>query len=476
MLKQNRSIHFVGIGGAGMSGIAELLLNLEYKISGSDISKTNVTDRLCNLGAKVYIGHNESNIKDADIVVISSAIPKDNLEIRYAKRHRIPVIPRAEMLHELMRLKEGIAVSGAHGKTTTTSMISLVLSRGGLDPTILIGGRLRNINSHARLGNGRYLVAEVDESDGTFLRLRPFISVVTNIDMEHLDYYENLKRIKEAFLSFINSVPFYGCSILCIDCENIRELVSKIKRRFITYGTVEEAEIRAKDIVLGGLCSEFYAFCKNKKLGKVRVNLPGVHYVNNSLAAIAVGLELGISFQDIAHALLEFQSVDRRFQIKGNIKGILIVDDYAHHPTEIKATLKSARAGWNRKIIAVFQPHRYTRTKYLRKEFGRCFFDAQQVIVGKIYPAGESPIKGISSKVIVDGLKEANHPNVIYIEDFNDILNFCIDRLSFHEFPRMRRLEWLILAENQKKPPHEFSRILYNHVLGKPLISAKKKF
>ncbi|MDI6703358.1 MAG: UDP-N-acetylmuramate--L-alanine ligase [bacterium] len=430
MLKQNRSIHFVGIGGVGMSGIAELLLNLGYKVSGSDISKTDITDRLSKLGAKIYIGHSAANVKEVDVVVTSSAIPKENIEVRTAKENRIPIIPRADMLQELMRLKEGIAVSGAHGKTTTTSIISLVLSKAGLDPTIVIGGRFQNIRSHARLGNGRYLVAEADESDGSFLKLRPFISVVTNIDLEHLDYYKDLKKIKEAFLSFINSVPFYGCSVLCLDCENIRELIGKIRRRFITYGRSQDATIRAEEIVLGGLCSEFSVFYRNRRLGKVRINLPGVHYVSNSLAAIAVGLELGIPFQDIAASLLEFQSVDRRYHVKGNIKNILIIDDYAHHPTEIKATLQSARIGWNRRIIAVFQPHRYTRTGYLKKEFGRCFFEASRVVVTKIYPAGEKPIKGVSSKSIVDSLKEANHPDVKYIEDFTDIVNYLLSSIK----------------------------------------------
>lgn len=431
MLGKSKSIHFVGIGGVGMSGIAELLLNLGYKVSGSDISRTEITDRLSHLGAKIYIGHRPTNVKkEVDVVVASSAIHKENLEVQSATKNRIPIIPRVDMLQELMRLKEGIAVSGAHGKTTTTSIISLVLSKGGLDPTIVIGGRFQNIRSHARLGNGKYLVAEADESDGSFLKLRPSISVVTNIDLEHVEYYKNIERIKEAFLGFINSVPFYGCSVLCLDCRNIREIIRKIRRKFITYGISQDATIRAKEITFEGLRSEFCVFYKNRKLGKIRINLPGAHYVSNSLAAVAVGLELGIPFRDISASLLEFQSVDRRFQIKGNIKDILIIDDYAHHPTEIKATLQAAIMGWNRRIIAVFQPHRYTRTRYLKKEFGRCFFEAAEVVVTKIYPAGERPIKGISSKSIVDSLREAHHPNVKYIEDFTDIVDYLLSNLK----------------------------------------------
>lgn len=408
-----------------MSGIAEVLLNMGYRITGSDILETEVIERLSSLGARIFIGHDPSNIIGADVIVASSAISKDNTELIHAKAQKIPIIPRAEMLKELMRLKYGIAVSGAHGKTTTTSMISWILSRGGLDPTMVIGGKFLNIGSSARLGQGRYLVAEADESDGSFLRLSPIIAVVTNIDLEHIDYFQGLGQIEEAFLAFINNVPFYGKAIICLDNLYLRSLLPRIEKRVITYGLEHNPNIMANEIKLSGLHSEFEVIRENNLLGRIRINVPGLHYINNALAAIAVGLELGIDFETIKEALLSFRNVERRFQILGEERNILFVDDYAHHPTEIEATLRTAKIGWaNRRIITVFQPHRYTRTKFLWKEFARCFNQSDEVIITDIYPAGERPIEGIDAGLIVEALKEAGHPKVEYIPDLPKVVEY----------------------------------------------------
>lgn len=421
----HQHIHFVGIGGAGMSGIAEVLLNLGYRITGSDITETEVTKKLASLGARVFIGHDSSNILGADVLVISSAIARDNVEVAAARDQKTPIIPRAEMLKELMRLKYGIAVSGAHGKTTTTSMISWVLSKGGLDPTMVIGGKFLNIGSSARLGQGRYLVAEADESDGTFLKLSPIIVVVTNIDLEHVDYFQGLEKIEEAFLEFINNVPFYGKAILCLDNLYLRGLLPRIEKRFVTYGLEHQPHILAQEIELGGLHSEFEVVRKNNLLGRARINVPGLHYINNALAAIAVGLELGIDFEIIRGALASFRNVERRFQVLGEEKNILFVDDYAHHPTEIEATLRTAKIGWsNRRIITVFQPHRYTRTKFLWKEFARCFNESDEAIIIDIYPAGEEPIEGVEASLIVTALKESGHPKAKYIPEIGGVIDY----------------------------------------------------
>jgi len=427
MFKQDQHIHLVGIGGAGMSGIAEVLLKLGYKVSGSDIHLSEITNHLERLGGKIYHGHDPNNIKDIDVVVYSSAVSMDNPEIVYAKAKRIPVIPRAEMLAELMRLKYGIAIAGAHGKTTTTSMISLVLTKAGLDPTVVVGGRFNDIGSNARHGNSEYLVAETDESDGSFLKLSPIISVVTNIDPEHLDFYKDLDEIKNAFLTFMNKVPFYGKVIFCMDCKNIRDIIGKIERRFTSYGLCKEAEIRATDILLHSLYSEYNLVVKDKKLDKLRVNIPGLHYLSNSLAAVAVGLELGIDLSIIKDALATYSGVHRRFEIKAKVNDILVIDDYAHHPTEIKATLATLKLQNPGSIIAVFQPHRYTRTKALAKEFGKAFNDADMVIVTSIYPAGEKSIPGVDASLIVENLIKEGHPKVMFINSFLEIVKFLKD-------------------------------------------------
>lgn len=430
MFKQDQHIHLVGIGGSGMSGIAELLLNLGYKVSGSDIHLSEVTNRLEQLGGKLYYGHDANNIKDVDVVVYSSAVNQDNVEILQAKAKRIPVISRAEMLSELMRLKYGIAVAGAHGKTSTTSMISLVLSKARLDPTVVVGGRFNDIGSNARLGKSEFMVVETDESDGTFLKLSPIISVVTNIDYEHLNFYKDLEEIKNAFLTFMNKVPFYGKVIFCLDCENIRSIIEKIERRFTSYGLSKEAELRATDILLHSLYSEYHLVLQDKKLDKLRVNIPGMHYLRNSLAAVAVGLELGIDLQVIKEALANYSGVHRRFELIAKINGILIMDDYAHHPTEIKATLATLKLKKPKRIIAVFQPHRYTRTQALAHEFGKAFNDADMVIVTSIYSAGEKPILGVDASLIVENLIKEGHPKVIFINSFSEIVEFLLNMVT----------------------------------------------
>ncbi|MEK7274952.1 MAG: UDP-N-acetylmuramate--L-alanine ligase [Candidatus Desantisbacteria bacterium] len=423
MFKKIQHIHFIGIGGSGMSGIAEVLLNLGYNVTGSDMAETEITKRLKELGGKIYIGHSIENIDDADVVVYSSAVSKENPEVLAARQKRIPVIPRAEMLAELMRLKYGIAVAGAHGKTTTTSMVSLVLSTAGMDPTVVVGGRFNDIGSNARLGSSEYLVAESDESDGSFLRLSPIIAVVTNIDEEHLDYYQNIAQIKDTFVEFMNKVPFYGSVILCLDNEHLQSVMDKIERRVITYGLTKEAMIRAEEILFDGFSSEFTVVFEGTALGRIRLNVPGIHYVSNALAAVAVGLDLNIEFKKIADALGGYSGVQRRFQIVGETDNITIIDDYAHHPTEIAATLSAAKST-SRRVVAVFQPHRYTRTQALAKGFGQCFNDADVVVVTNIYGAGEKPIEGVDTSLIVKSLVESGHSRVMFLQTHDEIVDF----------------------------------------------------
>lgn len=424
MFKKDQHVHLIGIGGSGMSGIAQVLLNIGYKVTGSDIHQSEVIKELESLGGKIYQGHNADNIKGADVVVYSSAVGSDNVEVASAKFNRIPVIPRAEMLAELMRLKYSIAVAGAHGKTTTTSMISLVLTKAGLDPTVVVGGRFNALGSNARLGQSEFMVAETDESDGSFLKLSPIIAVVTNIDLEHLDFYKDLEAIKNAFCVFMNKVPFYGKIIFCLDCPNLRRLIERMERKWISYGLVEEAEVRAEDILLNGSYSEYKLVVKDKKLDRVRVNIPGLHYLSNSLAAVAVGLELGIDLSVIKDALANYSGVHRRLEIKAEVNGTLIIDDYAHHPTEIKATLSTLKLKKPGRIIAIFQPHRYTRTKALAQEFGQAFDDADMVIITSIYAAGEKPIPGVDASLIVESLKKQGHTEVMFIESFPEIVEF----------------------------------------------------
>lgn len=406
MYKQINQIHFVGIGGSGMSGIAEVLLNLGYKVTGSDLKKTDVTAHLIKCGAKIHIGHRASNIKGADVVVTSTAVSKANPEVINANAKKIPVIPRIEMLAEIARLKYAITIAGTHGKTTTTSLAALVLEKGGLDPTVVIGGRLKNLKSGAKLGRGQYLVAEADESDGSFLKLHPAITVVTNIDNDHLDYYGTIENIKRAFVQHINSVPFYGCAMLCVDDANVREILPQIKRRYFTYG-FKNADFIATDIRNHGIGYKFNVLLKNKKLGTIIVKSQGRHNILNSLAAVAVGVELGIPFKKIAAALASFAGVGRRLEIKGEKNGITVIDDYGHHPTEIRATIAAVKDSWpKRRLIVLFQPHRYSRTAHLYKDFGASFGRADQVKLFEIYAASEKPVPGVTSALIGDIIKK----------------------------------------------------------------------
>jgi UDP-N-acetylmuramate--alanine ligase len=421
-----KNIHFVGIGGIGMSGIAEVLLNLGYHISGSDTKETEVTRRLRSLGCEISYGHRKENLKQADVVVTSSAIRQGNPEVEAAEERLVPVIPRAEMLAELMRMKIGIAIAGTHGKTTTTSLIATVLAAGGLDPTVVIGGRLNSIGSNARLGQGEFLVAEADESDGSFLKLMPTIAVVTNIDPEHLDYYKGIDEIKETFLCFLDKIPFFGLAVLCLDHPNIQSLLPKVKKRFTTYGLTTQADFQAKEIVFEGLSTSFDVVHQHQEIGRLRLRMPGLHNVYNALATLATAFELDIPFNVVQEALRDFSGIQRRFQIKGEKKGILVVDDYGHHPVEIMATLKAARTGWGKRIIVVFQPHRYTRTQALFKDFLTAFYDADILILTDIYPAGEDRIEGVEARDLFEGLREYGHKNVTYLADKKEIVEYLL--------------------------------------------------
>lgn len=406
MFKKIQHIHFVGIGGSGMSGIAEVLLNLKYRVTGSDLKKTDVTEHLRKLGAKIYIGHRASNVNGANVVVTSTAVSRANPEVVAAYSKKIPVIPRVEMLAELARLKYAVTIAGTHGKTTTTSLAALVLQKGGLDPTVVIGGRLKNLKSGAKLGRGEFLVAEADESDGSFLKLAPTVTVVTNIDNDHLDYYGTIDNIKAAFVKHINMVPFYGCAILCADDANVREILPQVKRRYLTYGFNNGSDFTAANIRPSGVGNRFKVVFRGKTLGTVALRSPGRHNILNSLAAAAVGVELGIPFAKISSALGSFAGVGRRLEIKGSKKGVTVIDDYGHHPTEIRATIKAVKDGWPRhRLVVLFQPHRYSRTKHLHREFGSAFSLADTVKVLDIYSAGEKPLPGVTSALIVDGIR-----------------------------------------------------------------------
>ncbi|HOO90576.1 MAG TPA: UDP-N-acetylmuramate--L-alanine ligase [Syntrophales bacterium] len=421
MYRRVKNIHFVGIGGIGMSGIAEVLLNLGYKISGSDLEETDITERLKSLGARIFHGHKSTNLTAADVVVKSTAIGEDNPEIMEAHSRNIPVIPRAEMLAELLKLKYSIAVSGSHGKTTTTSMVSTVLAYGGLDPTMVIGGRLDSIGSNARLGEGGFIVAEADESDGSFLRLNPYIAVITNIDREHLDYYPGIGEIKDAFLQFANSVPFYGAVIMCGDCENVRDILPRVKRKAITYGIYKDVDFRAADISFNGLTSRYSLYHRDKLLGEVELQVPGLFNVYNSIATVAVALELGMKFSTIRDGIRTYKGVHRRLEIKGQTGGITVADDYGHHPTEIREVLAAAKNAWRSRLVVVFQPHRYTRTKALHDEFLNAFDDADVLILTDIYAASEKEIQGIHSMNLSKDIKDHGHDDVMYLSGFKEI-------------------------------------------------------
>lgn len=410
-----RKVHFVGIGGIGMSGIAEILISQGYSVSGSDLAENEITLRLSSLGAVIFKEHLEKNLTDADVVVVSSAIDDSNPEIIAAKKKNIPIIQRAEMLGELMKMKTSIAIAGTHGKTTTTSVVATMVHAANLDPTIIIGGRVDALGGNAKFGLGDFLIAEADESDKSFLKLPATIAIVTNIDNDHLNNYGSIQAIKDAFIEFINRIPFYGRAILCVDDENVRSILPLVKKPMITYGLSVSADLQARSVIFEDFHSNFEVWLSGKKLGNAVCNVPGQHNVLNTLAAIATGLEIGLDFSMISAGLAKFRGVKRRFEIKGERAGITIVDDYGHHPTEVRATLAGARKAWPGRIVALFQPHRYSRTQDCYADFLKAFADADKVFIADIYPAGEKPIAGIFGKKLAEDILRAGHKSVEFV-------------------------------------------------------------
>ncbi len=421
-------IHFVGIGGIGMSGIAEVLKNMGFVVSGSDIASNSNTERLKSMGVNIYLGHNADNINNVDVIVYTSAAAKDNPEIIAAKENHIPVISRGEMLAELMRLKYAVAVAGSHGKTTTTSMMAEIVKEAKLDPTILIGGKLNSIGNNAALGKSNIMVAEADESDRSFLMLYPSIAVITNIDYEHMENYRDFDDVKSSFASFANKVPFYGCCVLCIDNDNVADIIPRIEKRMITYGTKAQADIRAINIIKQGFGVSFDVVHNDIILGNLSLKLPGDHIVLNALAATAAALEMSIPFSVISSALSRFDGVQRRMSKRFENDNFIVLDDYGHHPTEIAATLKAIRESMpNRKITVIFEPHRYSRTKSLIGEFAKCFMDADKLFITDIYAASESPIEGITSERLIKEIKNYGFRDITYLPKWNDFFNYFED-------------------------------------------------
>jgi len=426
-LRNFQRIHLVGIGGSGMSGIAEVLLSSGYGVSGSDLKATSITERLRNLGATIQEGHRAENVRGAHVVVVSSAVATDNVEIAEAHRLKIPVIPRAEMLAELMRLKYGIAVAGAHGKTTTTSMTASVLAAAGLDPTFVVGGRVNHAGANARVGQGDYMVVEADESDRSFLLLSPVIAVVTTIDREHIGQYNSLEEIQEIFLQFINRVPFDGTVVLCLDEPNIQAILPRVNRPIVTYGTSSQADLLIADVKLKGLASEFRLKYRGEDLGIFELpSPPGIHNVRNAAAAAAVGLVLSVPPDLIRDGLESFSGVARRFEIKGTFNGVTLIDDYGHHPAEVRATLEAARGCGYKRLLVLFQPHRYTRTQALWDDFRSSFNQADVVVITDIYAAGESPIEGITGEKLSEAITAAGHKNVVYSSTLQGGIEFML--------------------------------------------------
>jgi UDP-N-acetylmuramate--alanine ligase len=419
-----RHVHFVGIGGVGMSGLAEILRSLEFDVSGSDLAQGSTTRRLATLGVRIDVGHRADNVRGVDVVVYSSAVRPDNPELVEARALGIPVIPRAEMLAELMRVKYGVAIAGSHGKTTTTSLVATVLRQAGLDPTVVVGGKMAALGSNARLGAGDLLVAEADESDGSFLRLTPTIAVVTNIDPEHLDHYGSHARLKDAFVEFAARVPFYGLAVLCLDHPHVQDILPRVPRRHVTYGISPQADYSARRIRFHGLETSFRAYRRGESLGEFRVNMPGAHNVLNTLAALAVADELEVPLDVTKEALATFGGVARRFTIVGDVDGIVLVDDYGHHPAEVRATLEAASKAYrgdDRRIVVAFQPHRYTRTRDLFDDFSRAFNDADVLLVTDVYAAGEAPIPGATSERLVQSIREHGHHDARYVRNKADL-------------------------------------------------------
>lgn len=400
-----------------MSGIAEILISQGYKVSGSDIVESDTTKRLAGLGARIAYGHREENLGDADVLVVSSAIDEKNPEVQQARKNKIPIIMRAEMLGELMKMQTGIAIAGTHGKTTTTSMIATIVNANDLDPTIIIGGKVDALGGNAKLGKGDFLVAEADESDKSFLKLPATIAIVTNIDNDHLNNYGSIHNIKEAFVEFVNRIPFYGLAVLCTDDANVRDILPRLNKPFITYGFSPQADLQARNIQYANFGSSFEVWQGEKKLGELRCNVPGRHNILNSLAATATGLEIGLSFEQIKKGAAQFQGVKRRFELKGETKGVRIIDDYGHHPTEIRATLAGARKAWPGRIVTFFQPHRYSRTQDCYEDFVKAFDDTDVLFVADIYPAGEDPIPGINSEKLAEDIHRHGHRSVEFMGD-----------------------------------------------------------
>ncbi len=432
MYGKTTHIHFVGIGGIGMSGIAELLANLGYRVSGSDLRRSKITDRLRAMGCTVFEGHDGKWIEGAEVIVASSAIAEDNPEIFAARENGIPVVMRAEMLAELMRLqKYGIAIAGSHGKTSTTSMVSWIMAQAGLDPTMVVGGKVDCMGGNAKLGEGEFLVAEADESDGSFLKLSPVLEVVTNIDFEHPDFYRDIDQVKEAFVEFIDKVPFYGAAIICLDDQHIAEVLPRISKRVITYGLTRQSEVYAENLEFKNGRSRFDTYRSGDLLGTVELTQPGLHNVYNSLASICVGLELEIDFSVIAKALGTFAGVQRRLELKGKVGDITVVDDYGHHPTEIRATLSAVKQAWpDKRLVVLFQPHRYSRTKGLFKEFQTCFHQADCLVMTDIYAASEEPIEGIDSLRLLDKIKQHGQRNTAHVAEVDNLAAAVKDQLE----------------------------------------------
>ena len=427
MFKNIKKVHFVGIGGIGMSGIAEILLNQGFEVSGSDKSLSEITRRLSDLGMKIYEGHSAENLKDADVLVYSSAVTVDNPEVQAAVKRKIPIIKRSEMLAECMRMQYGIGIAGTHGKTTTTSMVGLTLTEGKLDPTIIVGGKLSGLGgTNARLGNGEFIVVEADEFDRTFLKLTPTIAAITTLESEHLDTYKDLDDIKSAFIEFANKVPFYGFIVLCLDGPALQDIIPQINKKIITYGLTVQADLRATDIEFKNFTSSFNVKYYGEQLGRLTLKIPGIHNVKNSLVAVCIAKELGVPFATIKKALESFTGVYRRFEVKYN-KEIMVVDDYAHHPTETSATLAGIRSGWDRRLVAVFQPHLFSRTRDFYQEFGRSFLNSDVFICTDIYPAREEPIEGVTGKLVADAAHSFGHKNVFYVENKNDVVKTLND-------------------------------------------------
>jgi len=422
MFRKVNKVHFVGIGGIGMSGIAELLLNLGFNVSGSDLNDSEIIQKLKSKGAQVFNEHSINNINNSEVVVYSSAVPNDNIELMAAVEKNIPIIKRAEMLGELVALKQtSIAISGTHGKTSTSSMIGALLSTGKLDPTLIVGGLVQNLDTNSKLGSGDLIVVEADEYDKSFLQIKPTIAIITNIEKEHMDCYNDLDDLLSSFAQFANSVPFYGALIACIDSPKVQNILPLVKRPIITYGLSAQAEISAKNINFNQEQTNFSLYRNNEKLSEISLNVPGKHNVLNSLAAVAIGFELGLSIEHIIKGLKSYGGVRRRFEIKGIANNIMVVDDYAHHPTEVTATLQAAREGWDRRIIAVFQPHLFSRTKDFHKEFAAAFMESDILIITDIYPAREVPIKGVDGKLVYNSVKSIGHKNVHYVPKLEDL-------------------------------------------------------